>query len=180
MTRETYTPWDSAEVLTDDEAIVEYLQAALEENDPAFFMKALGNVARAKGITAIAQKAQLGRQNLYNALSGKRNPRVDTLIKVLDALGFQLTVTPKVTVAHGGAVSLGVGTAIAVPGTTGMSNTAGAGTAIAEPATTGMSYTVGVSTASEQHHGHAQVTEGHMCIHESTPLTETSEEEQRS
>ena len=63
MTKETYTPWDSAEVLTDDEAIVEYLQAALEENDPAFFMKALGNVARAKGITAIAQKAQLGRQN---------------------------------------------------------------------------------------------------------------------
>ena len=72
MTKETYTPWDSAEVLTDDDAIVEYLQAALEQNDPAFFMKALGNVARAKGITAIAQKAQLGRQNLYNALSGKR------------------------------------------------------------------------------------------------------------
>ena len=162
MTKETYTPWDSAEVLTDDEAIVEYLQAALEENDPAFFMKALGNVARAKGITAIAQKAQLGRQNLYNALSGKRNPRVDTLIKVLDALGFQLTVTPKVTVAHGGVVSLGVGTAIAVPGTTGMSNAAG------------------VSTASEQHHRHAQAVEGHMCIHESTPLTETSEEEQGS
>ena len=162
MTRETYTPWDSAEVLTDDEAIVEYLQAALEENDPAFFMKALGNVARAKGITAIAQKAQLGRQNLYNALSGKRNPRVDTLIKVLDALGFQLTVTPKVTVAQSGVVSLGAGTAIGVPAATGMSNAAG------------------VSTASEQHHGQAQVVEGRMRIHESTPLSETSEEDQHS
>lgn len=129
MTKETYTPWDSAEVLTDDEAIIEYLQAALEENDPAFFMKALGNVARAKGITSIAQKAQLGRQNLYNALSGKRNPRVDTLVKILDALGFQLTVTPKVTVVHGGVVSGGVGVSTAI----------------------------GVSTAPEQHHGHGQV-----------------------
>ena len=113
-------------------------------------------------VANIAQKAQLGRQNLYNALSGKRNPRVDTLIKVLDALGFQLTVTPKVTVAHGGVVSLGAGTAIAVQTTTGLSNTAG------------------VSTTPEQHLGHAQVVEGHMCIHESTPRTETSEEEQRS
>ena len=113
-------------------------------------------------VANIAQKAQLGRQNLYNALSCKRNPRVDTLIKVLDALGFQLTVPPKVTVAHGGVVSFGAGTAIAVQTTTGMFNTAG------------------VSTASEQHHGHAQVVEGHMCIHESTPWTETSEEEQRS
>ena len=128
MSKETYSPWDSAEVLTDDEAIVEYLQAALEENDPAFFMKALGNIARAKGITSIAHKAQLGRQNLYNALSGRRNPRVDTLIKVLDALGLQLTITPKVTVAHGKEVSLGADTAIAAPATTGMPNAAGEST----------------------------------------------------
>ena len=60
MNRESYTPWDSAEFLTDDEAIIEYLKAALEEQDPAFFMKAVGNVARAKGMTTIAQETQLG------------------------------------------------------------------------------------------------------------------------
>ena len=52
MNKENYTPWDTAELLSDDEVIVEYLKAALEENDPAFFMKAVGNVARAKGMTA--------------------------------------------------------------------------------------------------------------------------------
>ncbi len=53
IVRENYTPWDGAEFLTDDEVIVEYLKAALEEDDPAFFMKAIGNVARAKGMTTI-------------------------------------------------------------------------------------------------------------------------------
>ena len=52
MSKEDYTPWDSTEFLTDDEAIIEYLKVALEENDPAFFMKAVGNVARAKSLTA--------------------------------------------------------------------------------------------------------------------------------
>ena len=52
MNKENYTPWDSAEFLTDDEVIVEYLKAALEENDPVFFMKAVGNVARAKSLMA--------------------------------------------------------------------------------------------------------------------------------
>ena len=54
MNTETYTPWDTAELLTDDEMIIEYLRAALEENDPGFFTKAVGNVARAKGMTSIA------------------------------------------------------------------------------------------------------------------------------
>ena len=49
MNAETYTPWDSAELLTDDDIIIEYLKAALEENDPAFFIKAVGNVARRQG-----------------------------------------------------------------------------------------------------------------------------------
>ena len=94
MSKETYTPWDSAEFLGDDEVVVEYLRAALEENDPAFFVKAVGNVARAKGMSQVAQETQLGRQNLYKALSGERNPRIGTLMKVLDSLGVQLTVAP--------------------------------------------------------------------------------------
>ena len=97
MSKETYTPWDSARFLNDDETIVEYLKAALEEHDPVFFAQALGNVARAKGMTAIAQKTQLGRQNLYRALSGQSTPRIDTLMKVLDSLGVQFTVVPKTT-----------------------------------------------------------------------------------
>lgn len=50
MGKETYTPWDSAEVLDDDAVIIEYLQAALEEDDPELFVKAVGNVARAMGM----------------------------------------------------------------------------------------------------------------------------------
>ena len=95
MNNENYTSWDTAEFLTDDEAIVEYLKAALEENDPAFFMKAVGNVARAKGMTNIAQETQIGRPSLYKALSGERDPRIGTVMKVLAALDIQLTITPK-------------------------------------------------------------------------------------
>ena len=95
MNRENYTPWDSAELLTDDEVIIEYLKAALEENDPAFFMKAVGNVARAKGMTSIAQETQLGRPSLYKTLSGERDPRIGTVMKVLAALGIQLTIASK-------------------------------------------------------------------------------------
>ena len=95
MNRENYTPWDSAELLTDDEVIVEYLKAALEENDPAFFAKAVGNVARAKGMTTIAEETQLGRPSLYKTLSGERDPRIGTVMKVLAALDVQLTIAPK-------------------------------------------------------------------------------------
>ena len=94
MSKETYAPWDTAEILKNDKIIVEYLQAALEENDPAFFVKAVGNVARAKGMTQVAQNGRVGRQNLYKALSGKRDLRVSTLMKVLGSLGIQLAVVP--------------------------------------------------------------------------------------
>ena len=97
MDIEKYTPWDAAEVLhgADEEGIIEYLIDALEENDPEFFARALGDVARAKGMTAIAQKTQLGRPSLYKALSGERDPRIGTVMKVLDVLGLQLTIAPK-------------------------------------------------------------------------------------
>ena len=95
MNKENYAPWDTAEFLTDDEIIIEYLKAALEEDDPAFFMKAVGNVARAKGMTAIAQETHLGRPSLDKALSGERDPRIGTVMKVLAALDIQLTVAPK-------------------------------------------------------------------------------------
>ena len=95
MIEEKYTPWDSADFLTNDEVFIEYLKAALEENDPAFFMKAIGNVARAKGMSTIAQETQLGRPSLYKALSGERDPRIGTVMKVLAALDIQLTIAPR-------------------------------------------------------------------------------------
>ena len=110
MSKETYSPWDSAALLDNDEVVIEYLKAALEEDDPEFFVKALGNVARANGMTLIAAKTKLARQSLYKALSGERDPRIGTVMKVLGALGVQLSVTPKlrtgtdVTMSHSGSL----------------------------------------------------------------------------
>ena len=85
--------FDVVDFLDDDEALIEYLNVALEEKDPAYFTKALGNVARAKGMTSISEASGLGRQSLYRALSGDGNPRIDTLFKVLDTLNLRLAVT---------------------------------------------------------------------------------------
>ena len=96
MSSETFSPWDRAEILSDNETIIEYLDVALEENDPELFVKAVGNVARAMGMTTVAQETQLGRPSLYKALSGERDPRIGTVMKVLGALGVRLTVARKV------------------------------------------------------------------------------------
>ena len=93
MSKERYTPWDVTEVLDSDEMMIEYLNAALAENDSRYFAKALGNVARVKGMTSISDATGLGRQNLYRALSSEGNPRIDTLFKVLETLNVRLTIT---------------------------------------------------------------------------------------
>ena len=85
--------FDVVDFLDSDEALVEYLNVALEENDPKYFVKALGNVARAKGMSSVSEATGLGRQSLYRALSGDGNPRIETLFRVLDALDVKLAVT---------------------------------------------------------------------------------------
>ena len=85
--------FDVVDFLDSDEAMVEYLNVALEEHDPAFFAKAIGDVARARGMTAIAEASGVGRQSLYRALSSDGNPRLDTLFRVLESLGLRLAVT---------------------------------------------------------------------------------------
>ena len=90
MNNEQYTPWDVTEVLDSDEAMVAYLNAALEENDPHYFVKALVNVARAKGMTADAGPR---RQSFDRALSSEDNPRIDTLFDILDSLDLRLSIT---------------------------------------------------------------------------------------
>lgn len=89
--------WDSAEYLKTDEDMALYLDACLEEggNDPAFIAKALGTIARAKGMTQLARDTGLGRESLYKALSGEGNPSFATILKVINALGVQLHVTPR-------------------------------------------------------------------------------------
>ena len=88
--------WDSAEYLKSDEDIVLYLEACLEEagDDSAFIAKALGTIARAKGMTQLAKETGLGRESLYKALSGEGNPSFATILKVTTALGIKLHAQP--------------------------------------------------------------------------------------
>lgn len=85
-------PFDPADHLENEEDILNYLEAAMEGNDPKHIASALGDVARSKGMTEIARKTGLGRQALYTALSENGNPTLETLAAVLGALGFELTV----------------------------------------------------------------------------------------
>lgn len=85
--------FDVVDFLDSDEALVEYLNVVLEENDPKYFAKALGNVARAKGMSSVSEATGLGRQSLYRALSDDGNPRIDTLFRVLDALEIRLAIS---------------------------------------------------------------------------------------
>ena len=84
--------WDSAEYLKTDEDMVLYLEACLDEagDDAAFIAKALGTIARAKGMTQLANETGLGRESLYKALSGEGNPSFATILKVMAALGIKL------------------------------------------------------------------------------------------
>ena len=88
------TPFDVADYLDSEEMIAEYLAAILEEDDPDLFIRALGDVARARGMTQIARETGLGRESLYKALRSGSNLRYDTVQKVLKALGVKLTTEP--------------------------------------------------------------------------------------
>lgn len=87
------TPFDPAEFLNTEDDVVFFLEAAMEGNDAAHIARALGHVARSKGMTEIARRTGLGRQALYNALSENGNPTLETLMAVLSALGLRLSVT---------------------------------------------------------------------------------------
>jgi len=96
MAKTTTTPYDVAEHLRTPEEMAAYLEACLEESggDAAFVAKALGDIARAKGITQVARDAGLSRESLYKALSGERNPGFETILKVVHALGIELHAAP--------------------------------------------------------------------------------------
>ncbi|MEH3117140.1 MAG: putative addiction module antidote protein [Methylorubrum populi] len=93
MPLETH-PYDTAEHLTTPEHIAVYLDAVLEDNDPALLAHALGVIARARGMAQIAQETGRSREQLYRTLSDKGNPQLDTLMGVLKAMGLRLSIQP--------------------------------------------------------------------------------------
>ena len=92
MTKTVTSPYDVAEHLRTPEEMAAYLEACMEEadGDAAFIAKALGDIARAKGMSQVASYAGLSRESLYKALSGERNPSLDTVLRVIGALGLKL------------------------------------------------------------------------------------------
>ena len=86
------TLYDVAEHLRTPEEMAAYLEACLDEaeGDAAFIAKALGDIARARGMTQVARDTGLSRESLYKALSGERSPDFDTILKVVNALGLRL------------------------------------------------------------------------------------------
>ena len=81
--------WDPAEHLETEEDMAAYLEAALDDGDPALIAAAVGDIARAQGMSQIARKTGLGRESLYKALSPDGNPEFSTVLKVMRALGLR-------------------------------------------------------------------------------------------
>jgi len=89
-----FRPFDVAEYLDDDETIVAYLSAILADGDTDELLDALGEVARARGMSKLAEESGLGRESLYKALAKGAHPRFDTINRVLNALGVRLQAVP--------------------------------------------------------------------------------------
>lgn len=89
---ERLVPFDAARYLKSDRAIAAYLNEALRHDDPQFLLAALGDVARARGMSDVARTAGLGRENLYKALAPSANPRIKTIFRVAAVLGVRFEV----------------------------------------------------------------------------------------
>lgn len=89
-----WAEWDAAQDITTEEDAIAFLNAVLELDDPTILADALGAMARARGMSAIAEKAGLGRESLYKSLSKTGNPRFATIMSVLNSLGLRFQVVP--------------------------------------------------------------------------------------
>jgi len=94
---EKLTLYDPAEDLNSDAAIATFMAEAFETADAGYIAHALGVVARAKGMTHIANQTGLSREQLYRSFSGQGNPTLKTTIALMKALGVELTAKPSVT-----------------------------------------------------------------------------------
>jgi len=91
------TVWDMADHINTKEDVIGVLEAALEENDTAFLLSVIGDIARSKGMAQIARELNLARESLYRSLAQDGNPSFNTVAKVLDNLGYQLSVKQKIS-----------------------------------------------------------------------------------
>ena len=87
--------FDATEYLDSEEVIAEYLNAALEDENPDVFLTAIGDIAKARGMAQLAKDTGLGRESLYKAIAPGAKPRYDTVLKLVRALGVDLRATPR-------------------------------------------------------------------------------------
>ena len=90
-----FSKYDAAEYLDSDEMITAYLEEASKENDPKMLIMALGDIARAKGMTQLAKETGISRDGLYKSLGENGNPSLETLSKVANAFGLRVTLVAK-------------------------------------------------------------------------------------
>jgi probable addiction module antidote protein len=91
----TFSDWDPADDIETKEDVIALLEVTLEENDPDFLLSVIGDVARSKGMTQIAREMNLDRKGLYKSLAPDGNPSFKTVFKLLDILGFRITLEQK-------------------------------------------------------------------------------------
>ncbi|MFL9996800.1 putative addiction module antidote protein [Paraburkholderia sp. 1N] len=87
--------FDASHYLDSEAMIAEYLNAALEEGDADLLLAAIADIAKARGIAKVAADAGLGRESLYKTLAPGSKPRMDTVFKLLRALGVKLNAVPE-------------------------------------------------------------------------------------
>jgi len=91
----TVADWDAADYIETKEDVLEYLTAAMEENDPEFMLSAIGDIARSKGMTQLSKELKLDRKGLYKSFSKEGNPSFLTVINVLNNLGYGISIYQK-------------------------------------------------------------------------------------
>ena len=97
MAQEKITRWEILDYLDNEKSIAAYLQVALEENNPAGLITAIGDVVRARGVNNMAQEMGVSREGLYKSFSGSRKPNIETVLNALDKLGMKIVIQPKVS-----------------------------------------------------------------------------------
>jgi len=91
----TFSKYDPAEYINTKDAVIAFLERAIEENDPDFLLRTIGHIARSKGMTQIAKELNVDRVGLYKSLAPDGNPSFKTVFKLLDLLGLRLKLEPK-------------------------------------------------------------------------------------
>ena len=91
----TFSRYDTANYLQDEQDIQAYLEVALEDGDPSMIAVALGNIARSRNISQLARDTNMSRDGIYKALSGQGNPSFSTISKLAGALGYQINLVTK-------------------------------------------------------------------------------------